>query len=67
MKCHYGEENEYIQSRCSMLREDLKSLKLLKGNVKSDTHVVEISDNGDLYYVESNGCVESHVYYFAKE
>ena len=52
MKCHYCKEGRHIQV--------LKSLKMLKGNVKSDTHVVKISGDGDLYYVVSNDSLESH-------
>ena len=56
--CHCYREKGHIQSQCCTLREDLKSLKHLKGKV----HVVEFSDDGDLYHLESadNDSIENH-------
>ena len=56
--CHYCEGKGQIQFQCATLREDLKSLKQLKGKV----HIVEFSDDGDLYHIESadNDSIENH-------
>ena len=56
--CYYCEEKGHTQSQCAMLREDLKSLKQLKGKV----HVSESSNDGDLYNVKSrdNDFVDNH-------
>ena len=58
MTCHYCEEKEYIQSQHPTLREDLLSLKQLKGKV----HAAKSSNDGDLYYVKSvnNDYVDNH-------